>query len=506
MITLCQSLVFLGLVWGQQVLSAPVRPSTIQGIHIASQQSAGTHNATAGTHNAAQSHEHNGQEHVIIIDKSKPIPARIEDVLERLALRPQDADVKHIFNNSAFHGFSASIKSHCLDLLGNMSDVAIVEQAVALTSAKSSDYTLRGNSPWGLQTISTIAPPSGSAEEMDFKYAYADPTLGRGADIYLIDTGIYTKHVVFNGRAKQLWSYDGSDGDSDGHGTHTAGTAGGTDVGVAPGANVFGLKALDSNGGGLSSNIVAAIDVVVRRHDERKAAGGDFRGSVMSMSLASSTPVESIRRAIDAAISAGVHVSVAAGNSAEDACGVSPASSGGANGRAITVGAVDMRGRRASFSNYGSCVDLYAPGVDIISAWTPLASGGRHTDLVNSMDGTSMAAPHVTGIIAYAMAADSKLAASPARMKQWLLANALRIGDGLLLANNGVHANLGLASPRRAVHKRDSGAVSAGFRGERVGTPRRLGGSLVARRDERASLGFKGERVGTPRRLGGLVS
>lgn len=110
------------------------------------------------------------------------------------------------------------------------------------------------------------------------------------------------------------------------------------------------------------------------------------------MSLASGSPVESINMAVKAAVSNGIHVCVAAGNNGEDACKSSPASAGGKDGQAITVGAMDIHDRRASFSNHGDCVDVYAPGVAIVSSWI----GERN--MVKSLDGTSMSAPHVTGM------------------------------------------------------------------------------------------------------------
>lgn len=134
----------------------------------------------------------------------------------------------------------------------------------------------------------------------------------------------------------------------------------------------------------MSTSVVAGIDYVVRRHDARTADGRNSTGSVISMSLASSSPVEAINMAVNAAVANGIHVCVAAGNSGDDACKASPASAGGAAGKAISVGAVDMDDQRASFSNHGDCVDLYAPGVGIVSSFI----GAKN--MVNSLSGTSM--------------------------------------------------------------------------------------------------------------------
>lgn len=403
-------------------------------------------------------HESGGSEHVVIIDKSNPTPPRVADVLERLALHEGHADVHRIFNNSAFVGFAASMKAHCLDLLANMTDVRRVEASVNVQHAgffppssssssnplldrrqtSSSAYTTRPDAPWGLQRISTAANVHGNAKAMDYTYSYPstaadDDSLGQGADIYILDTGVYTAHNIFGGRAEMLWSYDDSLADVDGHGTHVAGTAGGAILGVASNANLFGVKALDADGGGYSSNVVAGIDYIVNAHDRRKREQGEkFVGSVISVSLAASGTVAAISDAVEAAVEAGVHVVVAAGNNAADACGTSPSDSGGQGGPAITVGSVGMEGWSSSFSNYGGCVDVYAPGEEIISSWI----GGRN--MIESLSGTSMATPHVTGIVAGAMG-NATLAADPGLMKEWVRMQAVASPNrDILVANNGV--------------------------------------------------------------------
>ncbi|KAK0936369.1 hypothetical protein LTR29_012042 [Friedmanniomyces endolithicus] len=334
-----------------------------------------------------------------------------------------------------------------------MSDISIVEEATSIAKARPSKrqsglgYDTRPNAPWGLQRISTAATVSGSAKAMDYTYSYASGGLGQGADIYIVDTGIYTQHNVFGGRASVVWSHNNDTTDSDGHGTHVAGTAAGEVLGVASNANIFGVKALDSGGGGWSSNVIAGIDYIIQSHDARKANTPEnnthFIGSVISMSLASSGPVQAINLAIQAAIHAGIHTVVAAGNDHSDACNSSPASSGGLRGGAITVGSIGMNAHVSSFSNYGDCVDVYAPGEDVISAWI----GGR--DMVNSLSGTSMATPHVTGIVACAMQGNATLAGDPGLMKEWVRMMGLGVstgGDGnggVVVANNGVRGGEG---------------------------------------------------------------
>jgi cerevisin len=369
----------------------------------------------------------------VIVNKNAPITPQVAEVLRRLDLHESHPDVKYLFNNSAFQGFAASMKSHCLDLLANMTDVSTVEKSVTVSSAGATAYDSRSNAPWGLERISTTSTLSDSRPTaMDYTYTYTDRNLGAGSDIYIVDTGIYTAHNIFGGRAQMIWSYEDDWTDTDGHGTHVSGTAAGAILGVASRASIFGVKSLDGHGGGWSSTVVAGIDAAIQHHDARLRADPSLAGAVISMSLASPGRVDAIAAAVAAAVSAGIHVCAAAGNAHADACDSSPASSGGSHGGAITVGAVDVRAARAKFSNYGDCVDVYAPGVDVVSAWIGAPN------MVNSLDGTSMAAPHVTGIIAYAMANNATLARNPALMKEWIRSVALQLEDGTLLANNGV--------------------------------------------------------------------
>ncbi|KXL46662.1 hypothetical protein M433DRAFT_65392 [Acidomyces richmondensis BFW] len=394
-------------------------------------------------------------EHIVIINSTHAAPLHVADVLSHLDLHTHHADVRYIFNNSAFEGFAATIHPHHLARLANLSTaIALVEPATHIHKSNpipqtsyhhrkrqvSLTYETRSNAPWGLQRISTIATSSlpitdDNESALAYTYSFDAPSLGRGADIYIVDTGIYTEHTAFSppGRAQMVWSYDGNFTDLDGHGTHVSGTAAGQVLGVASDARLFGVKVLDSEGGGSSSNVVAGINYVIQAHDAAKRnASGAFLGSVMSMSLDSGAPVQALNLAVTAAVKAGIHTVVAAGNSAEEACSSSPASAGGDAGPAITVGAIGLDSVRASFSNFGACVDVYAPGINVTSAWI------GNPWMIKVLDGTSMATPHVTGIVAYALAQDAELAADPAKMKEFVRGSAGNSSTGLRVASNGV--------------------------------------------------------------------
>lgn len=257
------------------------------------------------------------------------------------------------------------------------------------------DYELERNAPWGLARISHRDSLSFSTVN---KYLYSSDG-GDGVDAYIIDTGTNVKHVDFEGRASwgQTIPENDPDEDGNGHGTHCSGTVAGKKYGVAKKAHVYAVKVLRSNGSGTMSDVVKGVEWAAEQHikkvDEyKKNSKGKkkFKGSVANMSLGGGKAV-TLDRAVNAAVDIGIHFAVAAGNDNADSCNYSPA----AAEKAVTVGASTLGDERAYFSNYGKCNDIFAPGLNIQSTWI-----GSNTS-TNVISGTSMASPHIAGLLAY---------------------------------------------------------------------------------------------------------
>ncbi|GAB7342680.1 hypothetical protein MBLNU457_g0834t1 [Dothideomycetes sp. NU457] len=391
--------------------------------------------------NAAPVSHQPGQEYTVVFNSSHPEVPAVTDVLSQLSLSPTHPDVRHVYNNHAFHGFHATMNTHCLSILTNMSNPPLIEPAIPIRTATTAHTTItaRINAPWNLERISTVSAPNTTLPSLSYTYTYLNPILGRDVDIYILDTGALASHITYTNRAVQSYTFDASPLDNDGHGTHVTGIAAGAAIGVASSANIRIVKALDVNGTGFSSNVVGAIDYVLSSHASRRTRR-EFKGSVINMSLEGGGISQAMNLALQAASQAGIHVVVAAGNAGSDACGLSPASAGGVNGDVITVGSVGMSDRVSAFSNTGACVDVFAPGEEVLSAWNT-GDGDLRV-----LSGTSMAAPHVAGIVAYAIAGNETLAGDVKLMKDWVRGTALRgvvtgrtvLGEELLLANNGM--------------------------------------------------------------------
>jgi subtilisin family serine protease len=309
------------------------------------------------------------------------------------ALRGLGGQLHHVYAHS-LKGFAATLPDAALQSLRNNPTVDYVEadQTVALQQTSPENQAT-----WGLDRIDQADRPLSS--QYYFNYT------GAGVNAFIIDTGIRPDHVEFTGRLKPGYNTvadaNGTN-DCNGHGTHVAGTVGGAIWGVAKGVSLIPVRVLDCAGSGSWSSVIAGIDWV---------AGSTLRPAVANMSLGGGVS-SSVNAAVAGAVSKGITMVVAAGNNNANACNYSPAS----EPSAITVGATDINDVRASYSNYGSCLDVFAPGTSITSAWNTSATA------TNTISGTSMATPHVTGVAALALAANP--AASPAAVASFLSTNA----------------------------------------------------------------------------------
>ncbi|MEV0254904.1 S8 family peptidase [Streptomyces sp. NPDC050732] len=293
---------------------------------------------------------------------------------------------------SALNGYSAKLTETEAKRLAADPAVASVEQNQRLRATAT-----QTNAPWGLDRIDqTKLPLSGS-------YTYPD-TAGSGVTAYVIDTGVRISHSEISGRAVN--GYDAVDGDStaqdgNGHGTHVATTIAGKTYGVAKKAKIVAVRVLDNNGSGTTAGVIAGIDWVTSNH----AAGAP---AVANMSLGGGAST-SLDNAVKNSIADGVTYAVAAGNENTNAANSSPARVPAA----ITVGATGSNDARASFSNYGSILDIFAPGVSIKAGWH---TGDTAT---NTISGTSMATPHVAGAAAIYLAGHTS--ATPAQVSSALV-------------------------------------------------------------------------------------
>ncbi|KAK6518800.1 serine protease [Arthrobotrys conoides] len=279
----------------------------------------------------------------------------------------------------------------------------------------------QNTAPWNLQRVSSanrVNAQGRRATDLNYSYRF-DQSGGAGVDVYVLDTGINTAHTEFGGRASMGFTgYGNNFNDDGGHGSHCSGTIGGTRFGVSKNVNLIGAKVLPGRGPGTFAAILGGLEFAYRRHLQRMK-DPNFKGSVVSMSLGGNGRATGALRAMEKCIQAGMHFSVAAGNDNADACSFWPAGFS-AQIPIITVGATDINDNRARFSNFGRCVDIHAPGVAIIS------SHNRGPQSITSMQGTSMACPAVSGMIAEELVKNPNLKLNPKGMKQLILSKAIR--------------------------------------------------------------------------------
>jgi aqualysin 1 len=311
----------------------------------------------------------------------------------------------------AINGFVVKMSEKEADALSRDNRVKFVEE-----DGEVSINATQNNATWGLDRIDQRDRPTNGT--------YVYNATGSGVNAYIVDTGIRRSHADFSGRA--FVGYDAiGDGqnsnDCNGHGTHVAGTVGGTTWGVAKNVRLYAVRVLNCSGSGSNSGVIAGIDWVANNHVKPAVAN-------MSLGGGASTAVDN---AIANANNAGVTMVVAAGNENQNACNVSPARAPSA----VTVGSTTSSDARSSFSNYGSCVDIFAPGSSITSAWYTSDSA------TNTISGTSMAAPHVAGVAALYLEGNPN--ASPSSVTSALTGSA---SSGKLTGINSGSPNLLLYS------------------------------------------------------------
>ncbi|MCP2271320.1 S8 family peptidase [Actinokineospora diospyrosa] len=372
----------------------------------------------------------------IVVFKDAPGPRSATSNTAATTASRYGAQLTYTYRH-ALNGFAGRFDAETARKIAADPAVAYVSQDLKVKA----DGTQVTPPSWGLDRIDQRDRPS------DNTYNYPANTASN-VTAYIIDGGIRTTHQDFGGRA--TWGTnttgDGNNTDCNGHGTHVAGTVGGSTYGVAKAVKLVAVKVLNCDGNGTSASFIAGLDWVTANHVSGPA--------VANVSLGASGTNQAWEDAVRNSINDGIVYAISAGNDTEDACNHTPARTP----QAITVGATDINDRIADFSNYGTCVDILAPGEAILSAYNDSDTGSEY------LDGTSMAAPHVTGAAALLVAAEPTL--TPARAAEALLLD---------------------STPNK---------VTAG----RVGTPNRLLATNTGNRPGYpvvANPGFRAARVGT---------
>ena len=341
---------------------------------------------------------------------------RLNDNFDRSSLQSHIADMRknlpedfrpvHLFENLADHkkaSYSVMLTPRGLERMLQSEHVQYIEEDQTVTL---NDCVSQRDEDWGTARVNH----RNYNRTQTYTYDYTTGGTGANVDAYVVDTGIYCENDDFTSKKAGSCSFGVSfvtniigvtdETDGNGHGTHVAGTIAGQQWGVAKEANVIAVKVMSDRGSGSGSDIIAGIDWVA---GQPKKTG---RKSVANLSIGGGYS-RAENEALKAAFDAGVTMVVAAGNDDSDACNYSPAS----EPSAITVAASDINNARASYSNFGDCVDIFGPGSSITSAWI------GSPDATNTISGTSMASPQVCGTVAKYLSADDSLTPSTATAK-----------------------------------------------------------------------------------------
>jgi subtilisin family serine protease len=326
-------------------------------------------------------------QYIIVLQNSVADPATVAENL----VTASGGSLLRVYT-SALKGFAARLSAPAADALGRNPLVASVEADQMMRADVTQNMDANGD-PWGLDRIDQSALP------LSRSYTYT--STGTGVHAYIIDTGIWTLHSEFGGRADNVFdAYHATGEDCNGHGTHVSGTIGAATYGVAKGVSLHGVRVLSCAGVGLNSDVIAGVDWVSANH---------VSPAVANMSLGGGKSA-ALDQAVTSLWNSGVFLAVAAGNDNVDACTESPSGAPSV----YTVAASTKTDAKASFSNWGTCVEVYAPGSAIVSTFL----GGA----TMSLSGTSMATPHVVGVAALYKATFGD--ASSATVANWITSNA----------------------------------------------------------------------------------
>ncbi|TVL11465.1 alkaline serine protease [Shewanella algae] len=340
---------------------------------------------------------------VINLNDPNGVSAYASSMGARLA-NEHGIEVRHNFGNS-LNGVLVKANAAQIQSLLKDPNIKYVEQDQRVSIEPMVEAAGdQGGATWGLDRIDQRDLPLNSNYHYDYD--------GSGVTAFVIDTGVRNTHNEFGGRASSGYDFIDNDNDSsdcNGHGTHVAGTIGGSTYGVAKNVNIVGVRVLNCSGSGTNSGVISGINWV-----KNNAQGP----SVANMSLGGGAS-QALDDAVNAAVAAGISFVVAAGNDNSNACNYSPARAA----NAVTVGSTTSTDSRSSFSNYGTCLDIYAPGSSITSAWY------NSNSATNTISGTSMASPHVAGVAALYLAENPAL--SPTQLTNLLVSRASsgKVGD-----------------------------------------------------------------------------